>query len=34
MGRVNVRLSATACFGYACHEEDRPVVQSILRKLV
>ena len=34
MGRVNVRLSPTACFGYSCHEEDRPVVQSILRKLV
>lgn len=34
MGRTNVHLCPTACFSYSCHEEDRPPVQSILRKLV
>ena len=34
MGRANVHLSPTACFSYSCHEEDRPPVQTILRKLV
>ena len=34
MGYANVRLAAKACFGYSCHEEDRPGVQSILRQLL
>lgn len=34
MGRATARITPNACFGFACHEEDRPVVMSILRKLV
>jgi hypothetical protein len=33
-GRANVRLNPTASFSYSCHEDDRPDVQSVLRKLV
>jgi len=33
-GRVNVKLSTTACFSFSCSEDDQPYVQSILRKLV
>jgi hypothetical protein len=33
-GRVNVKLSSTACFGYSCHEDDQSAVQTILRKLI
>ncbi|MCP4375743.1 MAG: hypothetical protein GY794_06155 [bacterium] len=33
-GRVNVKLSATACFAFSCSEDDQPYVQSILRKLI
>ena len=32
-GKANVTLSPKACFGYSCHEDDQPEVQSILRKL-
>lgn len=32
-GKANVTLARTACFGYSCHEDDQPEVQSILRKL-
>ena len=34
MGRVTARITPHACFGFSCHEEDRPVVMSILRKLL
>jgi len=34
MGRTRVKLSPKACFSFSCHEDDRPVVLSILRKLV
>ena len=34
MGRVNVKLTPKASFSFSCHEEDRPAVQSILRRLV
>ena len=34
MGRVNAKITPNACFGFSCHEDDRPVVMSILRKLV
>lgn len=34
MGRAMARITPNACFGFACHEEDRPVVMSILRKLL
>jgi hypothetical protein len=34
MGRVNARITPNACFGFSCHEEDRPVVMSYLRKLL
>jgi len=33
MGRANARITPNACFGFSCHEDDRPVVMSILRKL-
>jgi len=33
-GRVSLRLSAEACFAYACKEEDDLNVRSLLRKLV
>lgn len=33
MGRVNAKITPNACFGFSCHEDDRPVVMSILRKL-
>jgi len=33
-GRANVKLTARACFGFSCNEEDQPYVQSILRKLI
>lgn len=34
MGRVTARITPNACFGFSCQEEDRPVVMSILRKLL
>jgi len=34
MGRATARITPNACFGFSCHEEDRPVVMSILRKLL
>ena len=33
-GRANVKLSARACFSFSCQEEDRPMVLSILRRLI
>lgn len=33
-GRINVSLSSKSCFGFSCDEEDQPLAQSILRKLV
>ena len=34
MGRATARITPNACFGFSCNEEDRPVVMSILRKLL
>jgi hypothetical protein len=34
MGRANVKLNGKACFGFSCHEDDRPAVQALLRRLV
>lgn len=34
MGKATARITPNACFSFACHEEDRPVVMSILRKLL
>ncbi len=34
MGRATARITPNACFGFSCHDEDRPVVMSILRKLL
>ena len=33
-GRVNVKVTALACFAFSCSEDDQPYVQSILRKLI
>lgn len=33
-GRANATLTPNACFAFSCNEDDQPVVQSILRKLV
>jgi len=32
--RATASLTPKCCFSFSCHEDDRPVVQSILRKLV
>jgi hypothetical protein len=32
-GRATVTLTPKACFTFSCHDDDRTVVQSILRKL-
>ncbi len=32
-GRVNVKLSPTACFSFSCNEDDEPIVKATLRKL-
>ncbi len=33
-GRANVSITPKACFSFSCNEDDRPLVQSILRKLL
>jgi len=34
MARATARITPNACFAFSCHEDDRPVVMSILRKLL